>query len=116
MDLGPDVAAGLVASALLENMLPAWFRVSGDGREYVVGFSGVKSYKQYQEISGVLNSGRDGFASGVERTYAPGAVSFAVVYGGPVTDLAQALGRIQITDGRIAVTEALGQTVSVTIR
>ena len=50
-------------------------------------------------------------------TLAVGAAAAVQVWAaGRRRDLAQALGRIQITDGRIAVTEALGQTVSVTIR
>jgi hypothetical protein len=116
LDEGPAVAAGLIASALLENLLPAWFRVNGDSREYAVRISGLKSYKQYLEISGVVNSGRDGFASGMERTYAPNEVTFTLAYGGSVTDLVQALGRIRLTEGSVAVTEVSGSTVSATIR
>jgi hypothetical protein len=116
MDEGPDAAAGLIASAFLENLLPAWFRASGEGREYSVGISGLKSYKQYQEIAAIFNSGRDGFASGVERTYASGFVSFSVVYGGSMADLVAVLGKIQVSGGRIQVTDVMGQSVSATIR
>lgn len=116
VDQGPDLAAGLAVSALLEKLLPAWFRVSGEGKEYAIEISGIKSYKQYTEIRELFNSGRGGFASGKEGTYAPGAVTFRVVYGGAVKDLVSALTRVRLSGGQIQVVEASGQTVSATVR
>jgi hypothetical protein len=113
---GADLASGLIVSGLLENLLPAWFRAHGEGKEYSVGFTGVKSYKQYTEISGTFQSGRNGFASGMERAYSAGKVVFRVVFGGSVEELAAALASLPLTEGRVEVTGISGDTVSATVR
>ncbi|MFH1262053.1 MAG: hypothetical protein V1495_01230 [Pseudomonadota bacterium] len=116
LESGEDQAAGLMASALLENVLPAYFRSIGEGRDYRIILSGMKSYRQYSEVRDYLNSGRGGFSSAIEKAYAPSRATFAVVFNGSAAELGRALGLLALTEGRILVTAVTETEVAGEIR
>jgi hypothetical protein len=112
----PELIAGLAATQMLSQILPAWFRLAGEGRTYDVLVTGIKSNAAYKELRDLFNSGAGGFTSGKESMYAPGAVGFEVLYDGNVNGLARAMAAFRMHGTSLKVTEVTERSVRIEAR
>ncbi len=116
LEKGTNKAAGILALSLLEKTLPAWFREIGEARVYTLTVTGISSYRSYQAFRKILNSGRWGFASGWDKVYSPGEVTFQVVFNGSMARLVRTLRELKVAGETFRVAEAKGKAVRLEVK
>jgi hypothetical protein len=101
-----DLIAGMGAIRLLGQVLPEWFRQTGEGRTFSVTVVGLKSYAAYKDLKDFFNSGASGFTSARESMISQGVVSFDVMYDGEMAGLMKAMRSLKIKTASFNVTES----------
>lgn len=111
-----ELVVGLLALNALQRVLPAWFRQTGEGRQYALIVRGLKSFADYEKLLDSLHSSQEGFLSAKEKIYSPGEVTFQVLYNGSLNKFVGSLNRIRLAKLRFNITEAQGNTVYIEVQ
>lgn len=116
LEEGADLAAGLLASRLLERILPLWSRQIGTGDAYELEFRGLKSQRSYQDVRALLNSGQRGLVGAKEHEFTVGSVVFEATFEGSAGELGRMLEGRGITGGVLHVASSTGKRVVIDLK